>query len=185
MSYTNKMSALETTRLVLTPISHSHVTDKYVSWLNDVAVYKYLETRGNYTREMLVSFVDEQIKNDVFMWAIHLKNSNIHIGNIKIDPINLRHGFGEYGILMGDKNEWGKGYAKEASERVIHYFFNEHLFLRKINLGVIKDNVAAVNLYKKLGFIEEGVYKNHVKYDNTYHDVIRMAVFNTQYKYDE
>jgi Acetyltransferases, including N-acetylases of ribosomal proteins len=179
------MNALETTRLLLRPISQSHVTDRYVDWLNDDVVYKYLETRGNYTQEMLFYFVEEQIKNNVFMWAIHLKENNIHIGNIKIDPINLRHGFGEYGILMGDKNEWGKGYAKEASERAIHYFFNENLFLRKINLGVVKDNVAAINLYQKLGFVIEGVYKNHVKYDNTYHDVIRMAIFNTRYDYVE
>ena len=40
--------------------------------------------------------------------GIHLKENCKHIGNIKIDPINKKHGTGEYGIMMGDKDEWGK-----------------------------------------------------------------------------
>ena len=42
-----------------------------------------------------------------------------NIGNIKIDPINEIHKFGEYGILIGDKEYWGKGFAREASEEVL------------------------------------------------------------------
>ena len=78
---------------------------------------------------------------------------------------------------MGDKNNWGKGYAKEASRSVISYCF-DILNLRKITLGVIKDNVAAVKLYESLGFEVEGVYRMHGKYDEKYCDAIRMALFN-------
>ena len=95
-----------------------------------------------------------------FFLAIHIKESGKHIGNIKIDPINSKHAYGEYGILMGDKGEWGKGYAFEASKTIIDFSFNT-LALRKINLGVVSENFGALHLYKKLGFIEDGVYKNH------------------------
>ena len=81
-----------------------------------------------------------KIKNSkIFFWAITLKESGKHIGNIKIDPISQKHERGEYGIMMGDRSEWGKGYAREASEAVIRFCF-ETLKLRKVTLGVLTAN---------------------------------------------
>lgn len=140
-------------------------------------VYRYLETGGNYTKAMLEDYLKDVVNKDIYFWAIHLKNKNLHIGNIKIDPVNLKHGLAEYGIMMGRRSEWGKGYAKEASIRVINFCFQK-LNTRKITLGVVADNAAAVALYKKMGFVIEGVYKQHGLYNNKYCDTIRMALFN-------
>ncbi len=79
--------------------------------------------------------------------------------------------------MMGRRSEWGKGYAKEASNKVINFCFQK-LHIRKITLGVVADNAAAVALYKKMGFVIEGVYKKHGFYDNKYCDTFRMALFN-------
>ena len=119
-------------RLYYKPLSAEHCTITYVNWLNDYEVYKYMETGGGYTIEMLDEFIKEVMsKKELLFWAIHLKNNNKHIGNIKIDPISKRHGFGEYGIMLGDKEEWRKGYAKEASKAIINYCFEE-FNLRKL-----------------------------------------------------
>jgi [ribosomal protein S5]-alanine N-acetyltransferase len=175
------MEVITTNRLILEPLGLDHCTEKYLAWLNNPTVYAYLETRGNQTLEMLKAFIEKQVNNKIYIWAVTIKDGNQHIGNIKIDPISWNHGYGEYGILMGDKNEWGKGYAKEASLAVINYFF-ETKKLRKINLGVVKNNIAAVKLYENIGFETEGVYKKQVVYDGIYHDVIRMALFNPKLK---
>ena len=175
--------ALESERLLYRPVSLTHLSQDYVDWLNDIEVYRYLETGGNYTWAMLESFLQSVERSEMLFWAIHLKSNDQHIGNIKIDPVNTKHGLGEYGILMGRKSEWGKGYAKEASLRIIDFCFRE-LGLRKITLGVVKDNVAAVELYRKMGFETEGVYRHHAMYDGRYCDVLRMAVFNPAFSYD-
>jgi len=138
--------------------------------------------REQYTIEKLRSYLQEVEKNEILFWAIVIKDSNKHIGNIKIDPINNIHGFAEYGIMMGEKSEWGKGYAYEASKLAINYCFSEGN-LRKINLGVVEDNASAVNLYKKLEFLIEGVHKHHLLYDSQYLTLLRMALFNPQYTY--
>ena len=171
------MHILETERLILEPISIKFCTKEYVNWLNDKEVYQYLDTGGNYTLEGLSDYLTKYSKKPVLFWAIIVKETNSHIGNIKIDPINQRNQIGEYGILMGDRNNWGKGYAKEASTSVISYCFDS-LNLKKITLGVIKDNVAAVKLYESLGFAVEGIYRMHGKYGGKYCDAIRMALFN-------
>ncbi len=168
-------------RLVFRPLSLVYLTERYVSWLNNPEVYKYLETGGNYTLEMLKDYLIEVENKKMLFWGIHIKNTDEHIGNIKIDPVNRRHGLGEYGILMGEPSQWGKGYAKEASQRILDYCFTNQN-LRKITLGVVSNNAAAVHLYKSLNFEIEGVYKKHGYYQGEYADVIRMALFNPKWQ---
>ena len=172
------MKILNTQRLILEPICLEHNSETYLSWLNDPEVYKWLETRGSQTFSMLEEYIKQQMRNETYMWAIKIKNLDKHIGNIKIDPINYKHSLGEFGILMGDKNEWGKGYANEASKAVMDYFFEKEKPLRKITLGVVEENKAALKLYKNLGFEVEGKYKDHVCYDGKYYNILRMAKFN-------
>lgn len=178
-----KAPVLESERLILEPLTTKYGTAEYVSWLNDPEVYKYLETGGDYTLAKLSEFLKEMEKKDILFWAITIKSTGKHIGNIKIDPINTRHGLCEYGILMGDRQEWGKGYAKEASIAVIDYCFNQ-LNLRKMTLGVVEDNAAALSLYKNLGFVQEGIYKKHGRYEGKYCNAVRMALFNPGFRYD-
>lgn len=172
---------LESERLRFTRLSNRHISTDYVNWLNDPEVNMYLETRGNYTLDMLKSYIEEQYKNEIYFWAIHLKDSNKHIGNIKIDPINKETNAGEYGILIGDKTSWGKGYAKEASIRILKYCF-EDLKLATITLGVIENNVNAVSLYKNIGF-EINEIKNKVgTYNNTVSNALRMSLHVENFK---
>ena len=176
-----KAPSLESDRLKLIPLGLAHHTVSYVIWMNDPEVNKFLESGGDYTLDKLYAFLKEVERANILFWAIHLKESNKHIGNIKIDPINLKHRYAEYGIMMGDRDEWGKGYAKEASILVLNFCFSKKIDLRKVNLGVHAKNTGAVELYKKIGFNEEGRFKNHVETNDGYDDVIRMAIFNSKY----
>lgn len=180
----NKNIELESERLILRPLSKIHLSNEYVSWLNDYDVNRFLETGGNYTKNKLQSFLQKIESLEILFWAIHLKKDSSHIGNIKIDPIDLKHKYGEYGILIGDKTQWGKGFAKEATLKVIDYCFSKEVDLRKINLGVNSKNVSAINLYQNIGFITEGILKKHIITGYGYDDVIRMAIFNSNYEYD-
>jgi RimJ/RimL family protein N-acetyltransferase len=178
----NKAKLLKSDRLILRPIELSHATDTYLSWLNDEEVNKFLDSIGNYTIDDLKDYIQDICLNNIYFWGIHIKDSNKHIGNIKIDSISERNNTGTYGILLGEKNEWGKGYAKEASNLIIDFCFQE-LNIRKIRLGVIENNIDAVNLYYKLGFILEGKLLNHGKYDGEYCNSLEMALFNEHYEY--
>jgi RimJ/RimL family protein N-acetyltransferase len=172
-----KAGYLESDRLYYKPLSKVHLSEEYVKWMNDDDVNRYLESGGDYSIEKLEVFLEEQQKKEILFWAIHLKNTNKHIGNLKIDPIDSESNSGEYGIMMGDKNEWGKGYAKEASKAIIDYCF-EVLKLAKITLGVVEINASAVKLYEKLGFSECHRIKDFGIYDNEKSDSIRMLKNN-------
>lgn len=172
-----KASIIETDRLILKPLNTNHLTQRYVDWLNDNEVNQYMASGGDYTLEKLKNYLLDVEKKDIYFWAIHIKEIGLHIGNIKIDPIYTENRRAEYGIMMGEKSQWNKGYAKEASLAVINYCFKK-LNLLKITLGVIAENKNAVKLYHKLGFEIEGHFKKHTYYNNKFYDVYRMAIFN-------
>ena len=172
---------LETQRLSLVPLSRSHSSKRYVNWLNDERVNKYLETKKGYTISMLNEYLNSIEESDICAWAIHLKETGMHIGNIKIDPIDQRNMNAEYGILIGERSSWGNGYAYEASKKVFDFCFTD-MKLRKITLGVVSKNKSAVKLYKRMGFEEEGLLKSHCFHDGQWQDVIRMALFSDKNK---
>jgi len=172
---------LESERLIFKRLSREHISADYVDWLNDTEVNMYLETRGDYTIDLLKLYIEEQYKNEVYFWAIHRKDTNNHIGNIKIDPINFETNSGEYGILICDKLSWGKGFANEASKEIIKYCFNE-IKLSQITLGVIEENINAVILYKKMGFIIDDIKKNIGIYNQKMCNSLRMSLNAENFK---
>lgn len=167
---------INTDNLYLTRLNEKFISERYLEWLNDKDLVKYTEVQSNQTYSSLEEYILNCLNKNVYFWAIIHKKTNTHIGNIKIDPINTRHGFAEYGILIGEKKFSGKGFAKEASKAVVDYCF-EKLNIRKICLGVIEENRKALNLYLSMGFKIEGVYKAHRKVGNAYLDEIRLAKF--------
>lgn len=177
-----KASVLETKRLKLIPLSTLFCHQYYIDWLNDPEVYKYLESGGNYTIEMLHAYLQKVEQSDIYFWAIIIKKSEKHIGNIKIDPINYQLKKGEYGIMLGDKSEWGKGYAKEVSERVINECF-ENINIREITLGVLESNIIAYNLYVSLGFNQVGLPQKQLRSNGKTENGIRMNLLKENWQY--
>lgn len=178
-----KIPVLHSKRLIFKPLSLNHLSQEYVSWMNDPDVYRYLESGGDYTLIKLKSFLEDVEKKEIYFWAIHKKENDQHLGNIKINPVHKKHGRAEYGIMMGRKSEWGKGYGKEATMRILTFCF-ETIQLRKITLGVVSDNKPALNLYEKIGFRTEGIFKKHSLHFDEYCDVTRMAIFREDFSND-
>lgn len=172
---------IETKRLYLFKVTSEFCTENYLSWLHDKEVNKYLDSGiMPQTIDDLVKYVNELPKTTLFL-AIVIKETNKHIGNIKIDSIDYKNGRGELGTLLGDRNEWGKGYAKEASLAIFDHCFYR-LNLRKITMGVVEENIASCKLYEKIGFKIEGIFIKHGYYDGAYRNIIKMALFKEDYE---
>ncbi len=168
---------LESERLFFEPLSLKHLSQTYVNWLNNKEVNRFLESRGGYTLETLESYLVKHEKKGILFWAIHIKKSQKHIGNIKIDPIDLEQNSGEYGIMMGDTSEWGKGYAKEASRVILNHCFKD-LKLSQITLGVVDKNKEALKLYENIGFEYISTIYDYGVYENEMCNCIRMIKYN-------
>ena len=169
------MTKLKSKRLIFEPLGVKHLSQYYVDWMNDPLVIKYMNSGGDYSIEKLKNFLSNQERKKILFWAIIVKETNKHIGNIKIDPIDKKNKSAEYGIMIGDTTEWGKGYAFEASKKIINYCFN-NMNINRITLGVNKSNKNAIKLYDKIGFISYNLNDSPEKLLNFDNDDLRMHI---------
>lgn len=172
------MRFLEGDKIYLRAIAKSDVNQNYLNWLNDKDTTRGLAS-GLFPSTLmeLEQFVERAIHNkDVVMFAICDKTNDQHIGNIKIDHFDWVSRTCELGLLIGDKNYWGKGIGFEACHLTLSYAF-QTLNIRKVILAVYENNPAAIGLYKKLGFQLEGSLRQHVYDDGQYYDKHFMGLF--------
>lgn len=71
------------------------------------------------------------------------------------------------GIAIGDKFEWGKGYASKAIHVASKHIF-EVLGLRKITAGYIANNIGMARAFLENNFVIEAVFKEHLYYEGQY-----------------
>ncbi len=164
-------------RIYFRPLTKSDINERYLSWLNDSEVTKYIEA-GHFptTKDDLDEFykIISKSKTDI-IFAIIYKNKDLHIGNIELGRINWIHRFADIGIMIGDKNYWGKGYGQEACQLLLDYAFNK-LNLHKIIVGVYSTHKSAIRTYQKVGFEIEGRITKFLNLDGKYVDKIILGI---------
>ena len=80
----------------------------------------------------------------------------------------------EVGIILSE-NVRGKGYFKEVSYIFYHYLFSQ-LNLHKLYSFVIKGNFV-LKPDKEIGFVEEGLVKEHLWQDGEYKDLVFVSLY--------
>ena len=109
--------------------------------------------------------------------AIVSEKDDTILGLVSITSINQLNQSGTLHIMIGEKDNRGKGMGYFAvSEMIKHAFFN--LNLHRIDLDVLSTNIAAQKLYEKCGFVKEGtkrkaVYKNGSFVDMYFYSILR------------
>ncbi|MBI4779010.1 UDP-4-amino-4,6-dideoxy-N-acetyl-beta-L-altrosamine transaminase [Candidatus Falkowbacteria bacterium] len=162
-------------RVYLRKLTPADASNDYCAWLNDKEVNKYLETRKCTLAELKKYLKEKSSKIDCLLVGIFDKKNDSHIGNIKLEPIDRREKKAVYGILIGDKNYWGKGIGEEATKLIIAHAFKK-LGLTSLELGVISQNKKAVKLYKKLKFKIKKIEKRAINHNGVFYDKIIMSI---------
>ncbi|EAF2237597.1 spermidine N1-acetyltransferase [Listeria monocytogenes] len=102
------------------------------------------------------------------------------VGLVELMEIDYIHRRAEFQIIIDPKFQ-GHGYAVSATKLAMKYAFHV-LNLHKLYLVVDKVNEKAIHVYEKVGFIREGELIDEFFVDRTYHDAIRMCIFQHQYQ---
>ena len=171
---------INTQRCVLRALAPSDVTTRYVSWLNNPDVNRYLEARWKrHTRETVRENVRYFLDSPRHMlFGIFTESQEIHIGNVKLSEVDFRYGTAEIGFLIGESSFWGKGYASEAIGAVCHWAFGKG-GIQKVSAGAYAQNIASRKTLEKVGFAQEGVLRSQVVLDSGERsDVIRFGLLS-------
>lgn len=169
---------LENNILLLTPLSLKELNGNYIHWLNDPDVCRYNSHNGNYTLQKAIAYINNvSKKNNIQVFAVYLKENNKHIGNISLQQINTANLSAELAYLFGEKEEWGKGYATQATNMLIDYAFNT-LKLHRLYLGTHQNNIAMQKVAQKCGFVQEGVQTDALYKNGKFYNTIHYALIN-------
>jgi RimJ/RimL family protein N-acetyltransferase len=151
------------------------------AWLNDPEV----------TRNLLVYRPLTQMAEEAFLRKISESESDIVLGIMVREPeqfigvtglhhFDFRNCHASFGISIGDKTAWGKGYGTEATRLMVRYAF-ETLNLNRVWLHVHEYNERGFRVYQKVGFRTEGRLRQDVFRDGRYWDTLVMAVLREEW----
>jgi RimJ/RimL family protein N-acetyltransferase len=84
-------------------------------------------------------------------------------------------------MIIGEKDAWGQGYAREAAELLMDYAFG-NLALHRLAIGVVGFNERALRWWSSLGFREEGAQRDGYYHGHGFHDFVMMSVLEDEYR---
>ena len=170
-------------RLYLRRLEREDIKGNYFQWLNDQAVTKWMRHSifpNSY--EAMQAFYESQAMSDKdIVFAIILNEQDRHIGNISLNSINYVFRSAEIGIIIGEIDCWGKGYASEAISVLAHHCFYR-LNLNRLAAGAVDKNIGSIRAFEKSGFCREGISREAYFCEGQYHDCINLSLLRSEWQ---
>ncbi len=164
-------------KVELGPVQREYLP-KYVEWLNDWEVSRFLAPGIPLPlnlEEETEWFERRRQDKDDLVFAIRAQPENQLIGNCGLHRLDWKNRIAVFGIFIGDKNYWSKGYGTDATRTLLRFAF-EQMGLNRVELEVYDFNTRAQRAYEKAGFRRDGVRRQALYRDGQYHDVYLMGV---------
>tara|TARA_X000000950_G_C13734416_1_gene585699 strand:+ start:196 stop:735 length:540 start_codon:yes stop_codon:yes gene_type:complete len=167
--------------IVLQPLKLSMVSNEYVAWMNNYDVVKFTNQKNlKHTLRSVKLYVKDRLEsNNELLFGFF--NDKLHIGNIKIGPINFYNRNTQISYIVGNKNFWGKGIATDVICNIVDYCFR-NLCLLKVSALTYSNNIASQKVLMKNNFVKEAVIKKQLFFENKFVDMIYFSKFSNNEK---
>lgn len=179
---TTTMPVIRATRIFLRPAEREDLP-LFVRWFADAETTRFLASHAPFSLAMeeqwFASMLERQGKG-AFHFVICLIADGTPIGTAGFDHVNHEDGNASFGISIGEKGEWSKGYGTEALEAICDFGFGQ-VRLERIELDVYEPNLRAQRSYAKAGFVKEGVLRHAHFSEGRFHDVLRMSLLRGEW----
>ena len=158
---------------------------RFVRWMNDPDVIQFLLMSSPLSTAMEEKWFEKQLERPPYqgqILAIEVLQGQdwAHIGNTDLrdaDPVSRT---AEFGIVIGEKAFWNKGYGTRATRLMVKHGF-ENLNLNRIFLTVFANNPRAIKAYQSAGFTQEGILRQGIYKNGRYQDLILMSVLRSDW----
>jgi RimJ/RimL family protein N-acetyltransferase len=151
-------------------------------WFNDAEVTRFMLRY----RPMSVAEEEASLRRladnpgDVHL-GIALRESDRLVGATGLHQVDVRNRHAAFGIVIGEKDFWGKGLGSEATRLMVRYAFGT-LNLNRVWLEVYEYNPRAVRVYEKVGFRVQGRLRQDTFHDGRYWDTLVMGVLREEWR---
>ncbi len=165
---------LETERLILRRIVRADA-DAWLAVHDHPEVMRYLIDFDTPTTDLaeineIIDWADGIFKNKTgIRWAITLKPDNTMIGSCGFHVYSAHHRWAEIGYELHHAY-WRRGIMQEAVTEVMR-FCTDELHLHRIEANATEGNEASRGLLLKLGFGQEGTWRDRVYSRGRFHSL--------------
>jgi RimJ/RimL family protein N-acetyltransferase len=161
--------------------------EQLIKWINTEALminWSGSLFRFPLTTESLKWYIEDTNDfehSDAFVYKAIDTETDKTIGHISLGGLSRKNNSARINrVLVGNDAEKNKGYCHQMVNEVLKIGFN-HLKLHRISLGLYDENIAALNCYKKSGFVIEGVFRDVLLQDGTYRSMIEMSILEHEW----
>ncbi len=175
-----ELEGLRGEKVRLVPVDRAQHFDNAIRWLNDPEVTRFMLLTTGVTPGMEEEWFQRVQKRDTeFVWAI-VDERGRHIGFTGLHRVDWRHRRATSGIVIGEKEAWGRGYATDAM-RVRTRFAFETLNLHRVESEAYAENEASQRALERAGYMREGVCRKRAWNEGRWHDTIAYAILDEDY----
>jgi RimJ/RimL family protein N-acetyltransferase len=130
---------------------------RILTWVQTPDVAEALGLSHIPTMERTLAWIEEaRAREDIWAWAVCWRDE--HVGNVVFDQLDRKAGTARLSVFIGNYGDRSQGVGTTAIYRALmHAFCSEHLY--KVWLTVHTENIAAIRVYRKLGFQVEGILR--------------------------
>ncbi len=152
-------------------------------WHNDPEIMALFALTKTGPKEYWSAWLEKRLGSpDAIYFGIVRNSDGRLIGHIHLEEIYWSHRLcRDLGILIGEKEEWSKGFGTEAMELLIQYAFEEAGFHR-LELMTFDFNKRGMRVWEKCGFRKEGVMRRARLASGEWHDLVFYAILEDEYR---
>ena len=125
-------------------------------------------------------YATRNAQNDRLDLAVVDKATGETVGEVVLNEWDAANNSCSFRTLIGPR-ERGRGLGTEAIRLVIGYGF-EQLGMHRISLEVYAFNPRARHVYEKVGFVEEGVLREALRYEDEWVDASVMSILASEWE---
>lgn len=122
-----------------------------------------------------------QTSPDTFPFAIRPLDDDAIIGLLEFDGVDWANRTTFVSIGIGQPEYRGRGYGRDAMAAGLRFAFHE-LNLHRVCLTVFSYNAPALALYEALGFMREGVFREHLERDGQRYDMYLYGLLRREWE---
>ncbi|MFO7947385.1 MAG: GNAT family protein [Armatimonadota bacterium] len=173
----------EPMEITLCPPPGDEYTAKQVAgWWADNRVRLYMGRLYPISEKQQRQWLQEQAgAEDGMHWGIYIGQALI--GMVGLSDIDEEHRRAQFGIIIGEKQYWGRGIAPAAGTAVLEHAFNNISAdgLHKVTAGVMASNERSCHALRKMGFREFGLARRHFWFQGRWLDSRYSEVLNAEW----
>lgn len=150
-------------------------------WRNQPELRKYFREYREISDVMQENWYNTRVLNNNCQvdFEIHDKITNKLIGHCSLNYISWTNRTAELGIYIGDPDFRRGGYGFDALKLLMDYAFKT-LNLNRVWCEVFANN-GAINVYRKAGFVDEGLLRQHHYEDGEYLDCYMLGLLKDEW----